>query len=112
MKMNKVLSSGFIIIATIFSGNLFAKEVVVTIFKKAFTPANITINIGDTVIWKNVEKRQYHNVWFKQFSSEEPDYLFPGESFQQTFTQEGEYPYLCGPHPKMTGVVTVITATQ
>ena len=111
MKMHKMLLS-VLIIASTFSTTLLAKEVVVTIYKKAFTPATVTINAGDTVIWKNIEKRQYHNVWFKQFSKEEPDYLFPGESFQHTFTAAGEYAYLCGPHPKMTGVVTVIASPQ
>lgn len=41
-----------------------AKEIVVEIFKKQFIPAQITIEQGDIVIWTNIEKRQYHNVWF------------------------------------------------
>ena len=84
-----------------------AKEVIVEIYKKKFIPAEITINAGDTVKWVNKEKRQYHNVWFKQFDKEEPDYIFPDETYSKTFDKVGEYPYLCGPHPKMTGVVTV-----
>ncbi|MGB1199343.1 MAG: cupredoxin domain-containing protein [Thalassotalea sp.] len=84
-----------------------AKTVTVEILKKKFIPAEITIEKGDTVIWRNIEKRQYHNVWFKQFESEEPDYIFPGESYQRTFNDNGEFAYECGPHPKMTGVVTV-----
>ena len=85
-----------------------AKEVVVEIYKKKFTPANVTIEQGDTVIWKNIEKRQYHNVWFKQLDKEEPDYFFPDETYQRTFNDVGEFSYECGPHPKMKGVVTVI----
>ena len=84
-----------------------AKEVVVTIYKKQFTPQVVVINAGDTVIWKNTEKRQYHNVWFKQLYAKEPDYFFPGESYQKTFIKEGEFNYECGPHPKMTGKVIV-----
>lgn len=84
-----------------------AKEVIVEIYKKKFTPAIITIAQGDTVIWKNIEKRQYHNVWFKQFDKEEPDYLFPDETYQRTFNNVGEFNYLCGPHPKMIGKVIV-----
>jgi plastocyanin len=91
-----------------FSGNTLAKEVIVEIYKKAFIPAHITIAKGDTVIWKNIEKRQYHNVWFKQFDKEEPNYFFPDESYQRTFNESGEFPYECGPHPKMTGIVTVL----
>jgi len=90
-----------------FLGHLNAKEIVVEIFKKQFIPAEITVELGDTVIWQNIEKRQYHNVWFKQLVKEEPDYIFPGESYQRTFTEQGEFPYECGPHPKMTGMVKV-----
>lgn len=90
-----------------FSSKLLAKEVVVEIYKKAFIPAHITVEKGDTVIWKNIEKRQYHNVWFKQFDKEEPDYFFPDESYQRTFNDSGVFAYECGPHPKMTGTVTV-----
>ncbi|MDT0602935.1 cupredoxin domain-containing protein [Thalassotalea castellviae] len=90
-----------------FSSKLSAKEVVVEIYKKAFIPADIRVEKGDTVIWKNIEKRQYHNVWFKQFNTEEPDYFFPGESYQRTFNDTGVFVYECGPHPKMTGTVTV-----
>lgn len=85
----------------------YAKDIVVEVYKKKFTPAEVIIEKGDTVIWKNIEKRQYHNVWFKQLDKEEPDYFFPGESYQRTFNDVGKFPYECGPHPKMTGVVTV-----
>lgn len=101
----------FIVIILLLSalGSVNAKEVVVEIFKKQFIPAEITIEAGDTVIWKNVEKRQYHNVWFKQLVKEEPDYIFPGESYQRTFSKPGNFAYECGPHPKMVGVVKVVT---
>ncbi|GHE83943.1 cupredoxin domain-containing protein [Thalassotalea profundi] len=88
---------------------LSSKEIVVEIFKKEFIPADVKIIKGDTVIWKNIEKRQYHNVWFKHLTQAEPDYFFPGESFQITFDELGKYHYICGPHPKMTGTVTVLS---
>ncbi|WP_206485834.1 plastocyanin/azurin family copper-binding protein [Thalassotalea sp. G2M2-11] len=91
----------------IISWTCSSKEVVVEIYKKKFIPAEITIAQGDTVIWKNIEKRQYHSVWFKQLQKEEPDYFFPDETYQRTFNDVGTFPYICGPHPKMTGVVTV-----
>lgn len=86
----------------------FAKEVVVEIYKKKFIPAEVTIEQGDTVIWKNIEKRQYHNVWFKALDKEEPDYFFPDETYQKQFSEQGMFDYECGPHPKMKGKVTVI----
>jgi plastocyanin len=85
-----------------------AGEVIeVEIRKFKFIPAEITIKAGDTVRWINREKRQYHSVWFEQLGEAEPDYLFPGDTYERTFDSRGGFPYRCGPHPKMTGVVRV-----
>lgn len=98
----------YLLVLALLSFHLTAKEVVVEIYKKKFIPQEITINPDDTVIWKNIEKRQYHNVWFKSLQTEEPDYFFPGESYQLTFDEQGTFNYECGPHPKMTGIVKVV----
>lgn len=90
------------------SSSVFATDYIVEIYKMKFIPAEITIEQGDTVIWKNIEKRQYHSVWFKQFDKEEPDYFFPDEIYQRRFDKAGTFPYECGPHPRMTGRVIVI----
>jgi len=89
------------------SSNALAKEHIVEIYKMKFNPAEIVIKKGDTIIWRNIEKRQYHNIWFKQLQKEEPDYLFPDESYQRSFDQAGHFSYECGPHPRMKGVVIV-----
>jgi len=34
--------------------------------------------------------------------------IVPGETFEFTFTAEGEYSYYCTPHPHMRGVVEII----
>jgi plastocyanin len=91
---------------------LQAKDVIVEIYKKKFIPSEITITAGDRVIWKNIEKRQYHNVWFKSSGEEEPDYFFPDESYQRIFEQLGNFAYECGPHPKMKGRVIVKKSEQ
>lgn len=83
------------------------KTIQVDILKYKFIPPDITINKGDTIVWVNSEKRQYHSVWFEQSGAAEPDYFFPGETFTQTFDQTGYFPYRCGPHPQMLGTVTV-----
>jgi len=85
-----------------------SKEVIVETYKMKFIPAQITIEVGDTVIWKNIEKRQYHSVWFKQFDTEEPEYFFPDEIYKRSFYKVGKYSYECGPHPRMKGTVTVV----
>lgn len=83
------------------------KPVTVEIVKFAFTPQEITISPGTTVRWINKEKRQYHSVWFEQLGEPEPDYLFPDDTYERKFEKAGHFPYRCGPHPKMTGVVHV-----
>ncbi|MEN8213815.1 MAG: c-type cytochrome [Pseudomonadota bacterium] len=77
------------------------------ILKFKFLPAEITIAAGDSIRWTNKEKRQYHSVWFEQLGEPEPDYLFPGDFYERTFDEAGDFPYRCGPHPEMTGMVHV-----
>ncbi|MEN8166731.1 MAG: plastocyanin/azurin family copper-binding protein [Pseudomonadota bacterium] len=84
-----------------------APAVEVEIIKFKFLPQEITIKVGETVRWINREKRQYHSVWFEQLGDPEPDYLFPDDSYERTFDTPGDFPYRCGPHPEMTGVVHV-----
>lgn len=107
MKTKVIINS---LIASLLLGSsvLFAQEIVdVSIIKFQFTPAAITVSPGTTVRWTNKEKRQYHNVWFEALGEEEPDYLFPDDSYERVFNERGDFPYRCGPHPRMTGVVHV-----
>ncbi len=74
-----------------------------------FIPQEIVIKIGQTIRWENREKRQYHSVWFEALGEEEPeDYLFSEDVYEREFSKSGSYPYRCGPHPEMTGIVTVV----
>ncbi len=79
----------------------------VEIKKFQFIPQELTIKAGQTVRWTNMEKRQYHSVWFEKSGDPEPDYFFPDETYERVFSKPGVYPYRCGPHPKMTGTITV-----
>jgi len=69
----------------------------------AFSPAEITVNRGDTVQWVNDDGVQ-HLVKFPDFQS---DALGTGAAFQHTFSAAGEFPYACGIHPSMQGKVIV-----
>lgn len=71
-----------------------------------FTPNVVRVKPGTTVEWLNGEKRTSHSVLFE--GGEESDRLFPGDSFRKTFDAPGRYPYTCGPHPEMKGVVEVV----
>jgi len=89
----------------VFAGGENQPQVIIKDFK--FVPQEITIKRGQTLNWLNQEKRQYHSVWFEALGEEEPDYIFPDESYEREFKQTGSFPYRCGPHPKMTGTVHV-----
>lgn len=80
-------------------------------FKYKFDPREITIKPGDTIRWVNIEKRQYHSVWFRQAGEDESEYFFPDEIFEKTFEKSGDFPYVCGPHEDsydMKGIVHVV----
>ncbi len=90
------------------TANVVAAEPVIVIIKKMqFQPQQVEVKKGGMVRWENREYRQYHSVWFEQLGEPEPDYLFPGDSYERKFETVGDFPYRCGPHPEMTGVVHV-----
>jgi plastocyanin len=85
-----------------------AEEVVgVKIEQMQFLPQHLTIKVGATVTWINMEKRSNHSVFFEQEGLAESDRLFPGETWQRVFDKPGVYSYICGPHPHMTGTIEV-----
>jgi plastocyanin len=84
-----------------------AETVEVTILDYKFNPAQLTIKAGTTVKWTNAEKRTTHSVLFSGPGGFESERFFPGESWQRTFDKPGSYPYGCGPHPEMKGLIEV-----
>lgn len=85
-----------------------AQVVEVKMQGEKFIPAELRVSAGTTVRWLNAEKRTSHSLVFPQEGNKESERLFPGESWQRTFDQPGRYPYVCGPHPEMKGVVEVV----
>jgi plastocyanin len=111
-----------------------SKEVCITDGK--FTPANLSIKVGDCVCWKN-DDVDYHTISFtappkpkaKEFdatklgvggdSSLPPapalhsaveagcDSISPNDTWEKTFATAGTFPYHCDLNTKMKGVVTV-----
>ncbi len=65
----------------------------------AFEPKNVEISAGDTVKWVN-NKLAPHNVVVEgQASLSHKGLVFaPGESYESTFNEPGEYTYYCEPH--------------
>lgn len=87
--------------------SLAQQTVEVTIQEYRFVPQEVRIKVGDTVRWINREKRTSHSVLFPVENGLESERMFPDERWQRTFTQPGSYPYRCGPHEEMKGLVVV-----
>ncbi len=80
---------------------------VVRILDYRYDPPHLKIKAGDSVQWRNQEKRVSHSILFAGPGGFESERFFPGESWQRTFAEPGRYPYSCGPHPEMKGLVEV-----
>jgi plastocyanin len=71
----------------------------------AFSPASVTVKVGETVTWTNKDSTTHTVTADKgEFSS---DPLSKGTTFTATFTTAGTYTYHCSIHPTMTGTVIV-----
>lgn len=83
---------------------------VVLMYKYKFCPRDITVKVGETVRWVNVDKRTSHSVIVN--GEAESDRAFPEEHVEFTFLMPGSAEdYLCGPHWEtrdMIGRVTVV----
>ncbi len=90
------------------AGPAAAAEAEVAIANMRFDPPAVKVKAGTTVTWVNHEKRTNHSVLFEQENGLESDRLFPGETYRRTFERPGSYPYRCGPHPEMRGLIEVI----
>ncbi|KQV74084.1 hypothetical protein ASC61_03150 [Aeromicrobium sp. Root344] len=81
------------------------KQVMIENYK--FTPASLTVAVGDTVKWTNMDTAP-HTVTVTsgpvKFNSGN---LSKGQSFSYTFKTPGTYSYYCAVHPDMTAKVTV-----
>lgn len=77
----------------------------VTIKGMKFDPAEITINVGDTVVWTNKDDRD-HDFLAKD-KSFKSDNLGKGDTFEHKYTKAGKFNYACSYHPRMKGVVIV-----
>ncbi len=84
----------------------------VSVTSNVFTPDDITINVGDTVVWTNSQGSHNVNGTQANFPAN-PEYfgntVGPGWVFSHIFTIAGDYDYRCDPHFSfgMTGKVKV-----
>jgi plastocyanin len=87
--------------------------------QKNFDPKEIrgTLGISNKIIWTNADTTahtvttddQYTDQISGPFDSiDSTGLILPQQTYEFTFTKDGEYPYHCEPHPWMTGKVIVV----
>ena len=95
----------FALAFTALSSSAIAADIQIDISKFAFTPKEVTVKPGATVVWSNRDATP-HTIKAKEggFASTGMD---TGDTYQHTFTQTGDYTYFCTLHPFMIGIVHV-----
>jgi plastocyanin len=78
----------------------------VTINNFAFSPKIITVKVGQTVTWTNMDEEP-HTVTDGDDGIHSPVLGNQGSTFSYTFTKAGSYGYNCSIHPFMHGMVEV-----
>jgi plastocyanin len=76
---------------------------------REFHPDTLTVSVGDTVTIVNDDGDLHHHAYVSSpdFSFDSGDQL-PGSHTDIAFTEPGRFNVLCGIHPKMRLVVTVV----
>lgn len=80
----------------------------VAIQNMAFNPTTLTVPVGTTVTWKNLDSTTHHVV--SNTGAFDSGDLANGQSYSFTFNQAGTFPYHCSIHPSMTGTIVVTSS--
>jgi len=76
----------------------------------AFSPAALTVRVGDTVTWMQHDEAPHDVVTTSAPVAFRSPQLSAGQSWSYTFRQPGTYQYYCSVHPDMRASVTVLAA--
>ena len=82
-----------------------AADVAVTIKNFDYSPMDITVPTGTTVVWKNLDGEP-HTIASIDGAFRSPA-LDQGDSYKFTFASPGTFKYICSIHPKMKATITV-----
>jgi plastocyanin len=72
-----------------------------------FSPKVVSVNVGDTVTWRNDDGTVHTATDSGRFDTGN---IGPGAAKSVTFNAAGTYSYICAVHPTMTGTVVVRAA--
>ena len=74
-----------------------------------FVPSELTVKSGDTVKWVNNKMSPHNAVFDSEAVKSHKDMVFsPGESYETTFSEAGEFSYYCEPHRGAGMVLSLI----
>jgi plastocyanin len=100
---------GGVVVAALVGGTGLAADQAVAIGGFAYSPASITVSVGDTITWTNNDP-QTHTATADDASWNSGNIAGGGGTKSVTFTTAGTFPYHCAIHSSMTGTVTVTAA--
>jgi plastocyanin len=77
----------------------------VTIEEMQFKPAELTVKVGDSIVWVNKDMFPHTATSkAKAFDSQQID---PGQSWTYRAMKKGAGPYICALHPTMLGTLRI-----
>jgi plastocyanin len=92
-------------LAACLAASASAEEAKVGIDNFAFTPAELTVKPGTTIVFENHDDIPHLVVAVDgKYRSKALD---TNDKFSITFDKPGDYPYFCGLHPHMKGKIVV-----
>ena len=81
------------------------QEYTVSIKNSAFAPQTITVNVGDSIVWKNDDQMPHTVISTGNFNT---GTITSGSSKKVILDKEGTFDYFCTLNPNMKGKVIVI----
>jgi plastocyanin len=117
MKIAAILALPSLIIASFYALSVLpvsaaaepAADATISIDKFMFEPTALTITVGTTVHWKNLDPEP-HTVRGVD-TNFRSDPLDQNDSFAHKFDKPGTYRYVCSIHPQMLGTIVVKAAS-
>jgi plastocyanin len=92
------------------NGSAQAATINIEMGDNVFNPAQMTVNVGDTVVWTNKGQRP-HDVTSDNGAIVSPRRMMNGQTFSYTATQAGTFAYQCTIHTGMVATLIVQGAT-
>ena len=71
----------------------------------AFAPAELTVAVGDAVVWANTDP--YPHTATSRTGGLDSQEIPSGKSWKYTAKKKGDYHYVCTIHPSMKGTIHV-----